>query len=179
MTQEKEIHFTGYEKQISNWTDLIPAERFTLLVLQTLTEVSKDPRGTYITNDRLSNIIGLSPTRISSTITKLKKKGYITVQRVGATGRYIKTRDYNHATYTRTIEEQVTGVIRYINKLLYDNPSNIDDLEEIDDTYRDAFMNAIKAYEGSDNLINLIKNSPDTFNDIDGVNEWLENKGFL
>lgn len=69
MTQEKEIHFTGYEKQISNWTDLIPAERFTLLVLQTLTEVSKDPRGTYITNDRLSNIIGLSPTRISSTIT--------------------------------------------------------------------------------------------------------------
>ena len=53
MTQEKEIHFTGYEHQISTWRDLNPTERFTLLILQQLAEVSKDPRGTYITNERM------------------------------------------------------------------------------------------------------------------------------
>lgn len=32
MTQEKEIHFTGYEYQISTWSNLNPTERFTLLI---------------------------------------------------------------------------------------------------------------------------------------------------
>ena len=178
MAQEKEIHFTGYEKQISNWTDLIPAERFTLLVLQTLTEVSKDPRGTYITNDRLSNIIGLSPTRISSTITKLKKKGYITVQRVGATGRYIKTRDYNHKSTTYTVAEQVKGIIKYVNALLDSNPQNRDEIEEVDDTYSKAFNKAIIFYNGSDNLKEYINNHVDTFNNIDTLDDWLKDKGF-
>ena len=36
MTQEKEIHFTGYEHQISTWRDLNPAERFTLKTIQIL-----------------------------------------------------------------------------------------------------------------------------------------------
>ncbi|MCZ3947203.1 hypothetical protein L2475_02330 [Lactobacillus gasseri] len=94
---KKLISFTFYESQISSWTDLNSAERLTLIILQQLSEISKDQRGTYITNDRLSSMVGLHPNRISSTITKLKNKGYITVQRAGATGRYIKTRDFNHS----------------------------------------------------------------------------------
>lgn len=135
MTQEKEIHFTGYEHQISTWRDLNPAERFTLLILQQLAKVSKDPRGTYITNERLASMVGLHPNRISSTITKLKKKGYITVQRVGATRRYIKTRDYNHRTKTYTTDEQVKGIMKYVNALLDNNPHNKVEIEEVDDTY--------------------------------------------
>lgn len=94
---KKLTSFTFYESQVSSWTNLIPIERFTLIILQQLSEISKDQRGTYITNDRLSSMVGLHPNRISSTITKLKNKGYITVERVGATGRYIKTRDFNHS----------------------------------------------------------------------------------
>lgn len=178
MTQEKEIHFTGYEHQISTWRDLNPAERFTLLILQQLAKVSKDPRGTYITNERLASMVGLHPNRISSTITKLKKKGYITVQRVGATGRYIKTRDYNHKSTTYTTDEQVKGIMKYVNTLLDNNPHNKDEIEEVDDTYRDAFSNAITYFEGSDNLKEYINNHVDTFNDIDTLYDWLEDKGF-
>lgn len=94
---KKLISFTFYENQVSSWTNLNSAERLTLIILQQLSEISKDQRGTYITNDRLSSMVGLHPNRISSTITKLKNKGYITVERVGATGRYIKTRDFNHS----------------------------------------------------------------------------------
>lgn len=47
MTQEKEIHFTGYEHQILSWNDLNTGECFALLILQQLSEVSKDTRGTY------------------------------------------------------------------------------------------------------------------------------------
>lgn len=178
MTQEKEIHFTGYEHQISTWRDLNPAERFTLLILQQLAEVSKDPRGTYITNERLASMVGLHPNRISSTITKLKKKGYITVQRVGATGRYIKTRYINHRTKTYTTDEQVKGIMKYVNTLLDNNPHNKDEIEEVDDTYRDAFSNAITYFKGSDNLKEYINNHVDIFNDIDTLDDWLEDKGF-
>lgn len=178
MTQEKEIHFTGYEHQISTWSDLNPAERFTLLILQQLAEVSKDPRGTYITNERLASMVGLHPNRISSTITKLKKKGYITVQRVGATGRYIKTRYINHRTKTYTTDEQVKGIMKYVNTLLDNNPHNKDEIEEVDDTYRDAFSNAITYFKGSDNLKEYINNHVDIFNDIDTLDDWLEDKGF-
>lgn len=178
MTQEKEIHFTGYEHQISTWSDLNPAERFTLLILQQLAEVSKDPRGTYITNERLASMVGLHPNRISSTITKLKKKDYITVQRVGATGRYIKTRYINHRTKTYTTDEQVKGIMKYVNTLLDNNPHNKDEIEEVDDTYRDAFSNAITYFKGSDNLKEYINNHVDTFNDIDTLDDWLEDKGF-
>ena len=178
MTQEKEIHFTGYEHQISTWRDLNPAERFTLLILQQLVKVSKDPRGTYITNERLASMVGLHPNRISSTITKLKKKGYITVQRVGATGRYIKTRDYNHKSTTYTVAEQVKGIIKYVNTLLDSNPQNRDEIEEVNDTYSKAFSKAINFYKGSDNLKEYINNHVDTFNDIDTLDDWLEDKGF-
>ncbi len=131
LRKEKEIHFTGYEHQISTWSDLNPAERFTLLILQQLAEVSKDPRGTYITNERLASMVGLHPNRISSTITKLKKKGYITVQRVGATGRYIKTRDYNHSTYTQENERVVLGTRKLCNSVCIENSQSRNRLKEL------------------------------------------------
>ncbi|AXQ20298.1 winged helix-turn-helix domain-containing protein [Lactobacillus johnsonii] len=179
MTQEKEIHFTGYEHQILSWKDLNTGECFTLLILQQLSEVSKDPRGTYITNERLSKILHCNPSTASGYISKLKQKGYIVkITRVGATGRYIKTRSINHRTKTYTTDEQVKGIMKYVNTLLDNNPHNKDEIEEVDDTYRDAFSNAIAYFKGSDNLKEYINDHVDTFNDIDILDDWLEDKGF-
>lgn len=179
MTQEKEIHFTGYEHQILSWKDLNTGECFTLLILQQLSEVSKDPRGTYITNERLSKILHCNPSTASGYISKIKQKGYIVkITRVGATGRYIKTRDYNHKSTTYTVAEQVKGIIKYVNALLDSNPQNRDEIEEVDDTYSKAFNKAIIFYNGSDNLKEYINNHVDTFNNIDTLDDWLKDKGF-
>ncbi len=132
LRKEKEIHFTGYEHQILSWNDLNTGECFTLLILQQLSKVSKDPRGTYITNERLSKILHCNPSTASGYISKLKQKGYIVkITRVGATGRYIKTRDYNHSTYTQENERVVLGTRKLCNSVCIENSQSRNRLKEL------------------------------------------------
>ena len=86
---------------------------------------------------------------------------------------------YNSKNLYNSIKlRQIKGIIKYVNTLLDSNPQNRDEIEEVNDTYSKAFSKAITYFKGSDNLKEYINKHVNTFNDIDTLDDWLEDKGF-